>query len=212
MFSTTASKTTVAAVLAAVSIILASCSGNYKKISLSSREERIYLDQLETFRERKDLFFKSDASSPLTNSQRAAFRHLNYFPPNLDLIFKVRLLREKDPQRVGIQATGGETRPAVVFGKFRFEVDGKNESLDVYKMLGDSSNDLFLPFTDETCGKTTYHGGRYIDLKENSSDEYVLDFNYAYNPYCAYNHNFSCPIVPGVNHLDVKIDAGEMKY
>ncbi len=191
---------------------LASCSGNYEKLTFNSAEQRSYIDQLENFRERKDIFLRSDVFSPLTSEQKASRPHLNYYPPNFNLIFRVRLIKEETPEKVGIQATGGETRPAIRYGKFEFEVDGKVLRLNVYKMIGDGSNELFLPFTDETCGKNSYSGGRYIDLRVNNSGEYVLDFNYAYNPYCAYNHNYSCPIVPQENHLDVAIRAGEMNY
>ncbi len=158
------------------------------------------------------MYFRSNVTSPLTQIQRSTFTHLNYFRPNFDLIFRVKLLKEKTPESVGIQATGGETRPAVRIGRFDFEVGGKKASLFAYKMIGDNSNELFVPFTDNTCGESSYIGGRYIDLKESRSGEYTLDFNYAYNPYCAYNHNFSCPIVPKENHLDASVTAGEMRY
>ncbi len=195
-----------------LALSLAACSGNYKRVTFSSAERRSYLEQLDRFRERKDLFFRSNLSSPLTHAQRVAFRQLDYYPPNFDLIFRVKLLKEGSPKQIGIQATGGETRAAVEYGRFEFDAAGKKLSLYVYKMTGDDSNELFVPFTDETCGKTSYSGGRYIDLNQNESGEYVLDFNYAYNPYCAYNHNYSCPIVPQENHLDAPIEAGEMKY
>ncbi len=190
----------------------ASCSGDYRRLTFNSAERDAYLKQLETFRQRKDMFFRSDSSSPLTGAQIKEFHHLDYYPPNLELIFRVRLLEEKSPERIGIPSTAGETRPAVRYGKFSFEIAGEKLRLYVYKMIGDESDELFLPFTDETCGKTSYSGGRYIDLKENESGEYTLDFNYAYNPYCAYNHNYSCPIVPQENHLNAAIDAGEMIY
>lgn len=211
MFSRTASKT-AAPLLLAVALSFASCSGNYERVSFSSAQKQAYFNHLESFREGKDMFFRSDDSSPLTNSQKTSFRRLDYYPPDFNLIFKVKLLREKTPENIGIAATGGETRPAIRYGKFEFNVDGKRLRLYVYKMIGDDSNELFLPFTDETCGKTSYSGGRYIDLEKNESGKYILDFNYAYNPYCAYNHNYSCPIVPGENHLDIEIKAGEMKF
>lgn len=163
-------------------------------------------------RSRKDIYFKTDPSSPLTLDQQKAFQHFDYYPPNLNLIFQVKLIRNVQGNRTNIPATGGELRPAVKVGTLDFKVDGKKVTLHVYKMIGEDSTELFLPFTDGTCGKTSYAGGRYIDLKEDSSGIYRLDFNYAYNPYCAYNHNYSCPIVPQENHLDVPISAGEMKF
>lgn len=212
MFSITANKAVVLLLLA-VALGLASCSGNqYEKIRFTAAEKLSYVDQLESFRERKDLFFKSNAASPLTMTQRARFSHLYYYPPNFDLIFKVKLIVDKKPSNVEIDATGGETRRAEIVGKFRFETGGKKLELRVYKMAGDASDELFLPFLDKTCGETSYSGGRYIDLRMNGSGKYVLDFNYAYNPYCAYNHNYSCPIVPKANRLDVDIRAGEKKF
>lgn len=158
---------------------------------------------------RKDDFFKRDPSSPLTSDERKSFEHLSYFPPDFNLIFKVRLIQNAKPGNTSIQATGGETRSAVRFGTFEFAVDGKPVRLTIYKMSEDASNELFLPFKDRTCGVDSYAGGRYLDLEENSSQEYVLDFNYCYNPYCSYNHGYSCPIVPEENRIDVSIPAGE---
>lgn len=198
--------------LPVLALLLASCSSNFRHVEFDSREKKIYVDDLMGMREQKDVFFKTSTESPLTSKQKASFKHLDYYPVNFVLIFQVKLLREFKRHLIGIQATGGETRPAIDYGEFHFEVDGKRVTLHVYKMLPDSSGDLFVPFTDLTCGKTSYSGGRYIDLRENKSDVYSLDFNYAYNPYCAYNHSYSCPIVPKENHLDVPVKAGEMKF
>lgn len=195
-----------------LALILASCSGNFKHVKFDSHEKTVYVDDLISFRQEKDNFFKTAPESPLTSMQKTTFERLNYYPPNLDLVFHVKLLKNANPKHIGIEATGGETRPAEEYGRLQFQIDGKNLELHVYKMLGDDSNELFVPFTDETCGNTSYAGGRYIDMSENHSGEYTLDFNYAYNPYCAYSHNFSCPIVPKENHLDVPVKAGEMKF
>lgn len=195
-----------------MALLLASCSSNFRHVEFGSREKKIYIDDLMEMRGQKDVFFKTSSQSPLTPAQKASFKHLNYFPINFNLIFQVKLLKESKRRRIGIEATGGETRPAIDYGEFQFEVSGKKVKLHVYRMLPDSSGDLFVPFVDLTCGKTSYSGGRYIDLRKNKSGVYSLDFNYAYNPYCAYNHNYSCPIVPRENHLDVSIKAGEMKY
>ncbi|MGO9480666.1 MAG: DUF1684 domain-containing protein [Candidatus Kryptoniota bacterium] len=196
----------------AVASVFASCARNFEHVKFTSSQSSAYTQQLATSRMQKDLFFKSNPSSPLTNEQRIAFHHLGYFAPNLKLVFQVKLINSNPVDSINIPATGGELRPALKFGEFNFGVDGKRVHLFVYKMFGEGSTELFLPFTDETCGNATYAGGRYIDLNENGSGIYRLDFNYAYNPYCAYNHDFSCPIVPQENHLDVPITAGEMKF
>ncbi len=193
-------------------LVLVSCARNFEHEKFSSAEVVSYIDNLTTMRMQKDDFFRRGDSSPLTPEQRKTFQHLGYYPPNLDLIFRVKLINLEPSDSTGIAATGGELRPALKFGEFNFEVNGKKVGLHVYRMIGEDSDELFLPFTDETCGQTSYAGGRYIDLKEDSSGIYKLDFNYAYNPYCAYNHNFSCPIVPLENHINVPIAAGEKKF
>lgn len=198
-----------------IPLFVCSCSRNFERVKFSSSEAKAYLEELSTSRLDKDIFFKTDPSSPLTNEQKAAFKHLNYYPPNLSLIFRVKLVKQDSTQQVGINSTGGEVRRAIEYGRFEFEVDGKRVGLYVYKMADEDSDALFLPFTDKMCSSpqaSSYSGGRYIDLIENESESYNLDFNYAYNPYCAYSRNFSCPIVPQENQLDVPIAAGEMKY
>ena len=90
-------------------------------------------------------------------------------------------------------------------GRFRFSIDGQEHSLTVYKHL-DNQNDLFIPFRDATNGRQTYKVGRYIDLDEKPGKvDYLLDFNYAYSPYCAYNPDYTCPLVPRENVLSVAI-------
>lgn len=148
----------------------------------------------------------------MTAEQRIAFTHLSYFPPNLDLVFAVKIIKSRELRRINIAATGGELRPALEYGQVNFDVEGNPVTLHVYRMIGLDSTELFLPFVDATCGRAAYSGGRYIDLTENDSGIYRLDLNYAYNPYCAYNHGFSCPVVPEENHLEVPILAGEMKF
>jgi len=108
----------------------------------------------------------------------------------------------------------GEIRRGLRYGYFDFQVGDQTCRLQVYR-LEDASGvgaSLFIPFRDSTSGQETYAAGRYIDLKENISGVYDLDFNRAYNPYCAYNSEFSCPIPPAENTLNVAIHAGEKKY
>ena len=104
----------------------------------------------------------------------------------------------------------------VQYGILRFTLNGVACSLEVYQSVDPPKNPeykdhLFLPFSDETTGKTSYGGGRYLDLSIQEGDVYVLNFNKAYNPYCAYNGKYSCPKVPAANHLPVAIEAGVKK-
>ena len=101
----------------------------------------------------------------------------------------------------------------IKYGEITFTLEGKELKLNVYRDIELSKkaaykDDLFLPFSDLTSGKESYIGGRYIDLKLPKGDTIVVDFNTAYNPYCAYNYNYSCPLVPLENDLDVEVKAG----
>jgi hypothetical protein len=101
-----------------------------------------------------------------------------------------------------------------IYGVVTFRHKGKNVTLNVYQNIelvkkpGYEKN-LFIPFNDRTNGVETYGGGRFIDITENGADKVIIDFNKAYNPYCAYNHKYSCPIPPEENDLKIKIKAGE---
>ena len=98
-------------------------------------------------------------------------------------------------------------------GTFTFQLQGMTLRLAVYKSAEDPfARSLFIPFSDETSGAETYNAGRYLDLEEQGGDDYQLDFNLAYNPYCAYNDQYTCPIPPRENKLPVKILAGEKNY
>ena len=102
------------------------------------------------------------------------------------------------------------------YATLKFELKGKPMELTVYKSIALAANPqysdyLFLPFTDDTNGKDTYGGGRYIDLstKDFKGNTVVIDFNKAYNPYCAYSGGYSCPKPPGENKLELAVEAGE---
>jgi uncharacterized protein len=116
-----------------------------------------------------------------------------------------------------MKTTTSRTPLYVKYGELYFTIDGKNLKLNVYKNLDLSKklgyeDYLFLPFSDLTCGKESYIGGRYVDMKVQKGKTWIIDFNKAYNPYCAYNYEYSCPIVPLENDLDVEILAGVKKF
>lgn len=100
------------------------------------------------------------------------------------------------------------------YGYIYFEIDGHEQQLTVYqnmelKKRNDYEDYLFIPFRDATSGNSTYGGGRYLDTQIPDNNEILIDFNQAYNPYCAYSHRYSCPIPPAENTLDILIEAGE---
>lgn len=171
------------------------------------------MSDLDDFRARKDAFFRDEPGSPLTAAQRATFAGLRYFPENEAL--RVRAALETDgvdrDEPILMQTTSGEVQEYRRAGVVRFEVDGEPAQATLYR-----SNDgayLFLPFRDATSGRDTYGAGRYLEVEPPGPDGHVeVDLNYAYNPYCAYNPDWACPIPPLENWLRVAIRAGERTY
>ncbi len=175
-----------------------------------SREDPVLQERRE-----KDREFKSGPNSPLAAGERALFKGLSYYDIDPGLRFRVKLNRYPDPQSVRLGTNTGEVRSALRYGYFEFQITGKTCRLQVYRVEDQPSGggpNLFIPFRDATSGKETYGSGRYIDLKENTTGYYQLDFNRAYNPYCAYGEGFSCPVAPAENTLAVPVRAGERIY
>ncbi len=171
------------------------------------------MSELEEFRADKDAFFREHPQSPLTPAQQASFGGLAYYPRDDAFVIRAPLETEGvdlDEDIVMPTTTGGEQtyrRAGVV----RFEVEGAPAQVTLYASPG--SPELFLPFRDATSGDETYGAGRYLEVEPPSLDGNVeIDFNYAYNPYCAYNALWSCPIPPGENWLSVPIRAGERSF
>lgn len=162
----------------------------------------------------KDVTFRSDAGSPIPAQERKGFRGLSYFPLNPALRFQVKLHRYAGPKQIRMATNTGEIRSGLLYGYFEFPVGSQTCKLQVYRLddASDRGPSLFIPFRDATSGKETYGAGRYIDLTENTSGVYDLDFNRAYNPYCAYNIEYSCPLPPAENTLPVPMRAGEKIY
>ena len=164
----------------------------------------------------KDSLFKHADWSPLTEEDRADFKGLKYFDYNPAWRFELALHPYPNPQKMMIKGTKpGDERPALRFAYFQFAFQGVPVKLDVIKILPQSPQGqahLFLGFWDETSGKETYAGGRYIDLEKNENGLYIVDFNYAYNPYCAYNERYSCAVPPFSNQIPVAVRAGEKNF
>ncbi|MEX1046399.1 MAG: DUF1684 domain-containing protein [Actinomycetota bacterium] len=163
---------------------------------------------LQGSRHDKDAFFAQDPRSPLRVEQRNAFAGLVYFPEDLALVFRVRLDPPDDRSSVSMPTTDGRTQIYARRGTLRFEVDDGPGRLTLFSSERAGG---FLPFRDRTNGRETYAGGRYLDV-EIRDGVVLLDFNRAYNPYCAYNPDWSCPIPPPENWLEVPIRAGECAF
>lgn len=181
-----------------------------KKEAIASTKvlQEILIYQLE-----KDKEFKNPETSPLPDKYRKNFEGLDFFEPDTTYVVQAKLVRTPNAKPFLMPTTTGENSTEVVYGIVHFELNGRKRQLEIYQnkelMLEEGYEDyLFLPFTDLTNDEETYGGGRYIDLRIPRTDEITIDFNRAYNPYCAYNKKYSCPIVPNVNHLNTKVLAG----
>src|SRR5437879_3110208 len=153
------------------------------------------------------------AKSPLEKGDVKHFKSHVFFPVELKYRVVAKLKRTDNELFFQMETTIPRLDLERIFGILTFSLEGKEFSLPVYQsqslMQKEEYKDyLFLPFTDFTNGNETYDGGRYIDLRIPAGNEIVIDFNKAYNPYCAYSHRFSCPIVPSRNHLEAAIFAG----
>ncbi len=157
----------------------------------------------------KDDFFATDPNSPLTPQQREQFRGLAYFPPNPTLVVEVGLVPIVTLDDIDLVTSCGDTERYRCAGVVWFEVAGVLASITLFRS---GRGDLFVPFRDATSGTETYGAGRYLETRSFGDNLIVLDFNYAYNPYCAYSAGWRCPLPPVENHLTVPIRAGEMRY
>ncbi len=165
---------------------------------------------IEQFRMMKDRFFKSDPYSPLLPEQKIEFKGLSYFEENpaLDLKLKLEPLEVQDP--IEMQTSTGDVQEYIRWGKIAFKVGDQPAELTIY--LSPGGHGYFLPFMDATSGQETYGAGRYLDVEPNPDGTMQVNFNLAYNPYCAYNDQWSCPLVPAENRLKVRIEAGEKSF
>ena len=168
------------------------------------------MNPLDQFRAQKDDIFLHDWQSPLTSDQRQKFAGLKYYPDNPALRLAIPVEEYSDKGIVTMITNTGSAREYVKYGQFSFEVDGEVATLQVYQ--DPDSGDFFLPFVDASAPEETYGAGRYLDIESIGGGKFLIDFNYAYNPYCAYNDKWSCPIPPQENRVKVRIEAGEKNF
>jgi uncharacterized protein len=169
------------------------------------------VQELLEFRRRKDDFFAS-SQSPLALEARQGFAGLAYFEYQPELSFTLSLKPAKDFEHVMMETSAGVRKSFVRAGWLEFAVAGTTVNLTAYSNPESEDQALFIPFRDATSGTQTYPSGRYLDSELASDGTVLLDFNLAYNPYCAYSDGWSCPIPPLENWLDVPILAGEKVF
>jgi len=181
--------------------------------ALSCAQEKQPIAGETEFQKELNAEYKDATTSPLKDKDRKKFKGLDFF--KFDSLYVVKAIFKRTPnERVFKMKTTTNRLPEYIkYGLVSFELKGKIYELNIYQNQGLMKKEgyedyLFLPFLDTTNGEESYGGGRYIDLRIPENNMIILDFNSAYNPYCAYNEKYSCPIVPRENYLDVAVRAG----
>lgn len=171
----------------------------------------------EKFQSELNKSYADSLKSPLMKDDLKQFKGLDFYPIDEKYIVEAIFIRTKREKSFKMKTTTSRTPMYKKYGELHFSIDGKELKLNVYqnvdlKKKPGYDDYLFLPFSDLTCGKDSYIGGRYIDMRIPKLEKVIIDFNQAYNPYCAYNYEYSCPIVPLENDLDIEINAGVKKF
>lgn len=182
---------------------------------------QIEIDTLKVIRESRDFkldqdrHFLNKKTSPLTKKERRKFKEHRFFPVNMDYCVVAKFERIENGDTVIMKTSANTEKVYIKFAKVYFTIEEVPCELTVYQnvklsQIKEYEDYLFIPFRDQTSGQESYGGGRYIDLKIPEEDEIILNFNLAYNPYCAYTEGYFCPIPPNENILEVEIKAGAM--
>ena len=171
----------------------------------------------EDFQKKLNVEFADATKSPLTEKDRTDFKGLDFFPIDKAFTVEAKFTKSKNEKSFEMKTTTDRMPLYVNSAQPPFTINGENFKLNVYQNLElikrpGFKKHLFLPFSDLTSGNETYGGGRYIDLEIPKGKTITIDFNQAYNPYCAYNPKYSCPIVPAENELLTNVNAGVKKF
>lgn len=180
------------------------------------------INEIMAHRAEVDSFFRFDPNSPFNADTSAKYDGIHWFSPDIRFHFQSKLFHYENPETVVVYGTKGEPRKQLKYGYFVFDFEGEEIRLNVYKFTAYDRrryemyrNKLAVWFTDESTGKETYEVGRYVDVDDEQPDAnyvYTIDFNNAYNPYCAYSATYSCAIPRKEDRLPLAVNAGEMKY
>jgi uncharacterized protein (DUF1684 family) len=177
-----------------------------------SQEKKQILGETE-YQKELNAFFKDASTSPLKDKDRKDFEGLEFFKFDSTYIVQSILKRTPDAQPFEMKTSTSRLPVYKVYGELDFKLKGQQFNLNIYQNVESEDKDyLFLPFLDDTNGVTSYSGGRYIEISIPEGNTIQIDFNEAFNPYCAYNDKYSCPIVPRANYLPIKVKAGVKVY
>jgi len=173
-----------------------------------------YTFRIEEIRREKDHWFREAHDSPIPHALRHGLACLAYFPVDARLRFRARLNQDAKQEELVFPTSKGTEQRFLRHGYFEVPIEGQTVHLNAYRLVHvhGGHDYLFVPFRDATSGKETYGAGRYLDLEVQPSGVYDLDFNLAYNPYCAYSDDYVCPLPPPENWLPVPVRAGEKSW
>ncbi len=190
-------------------LILISCGRDY------TSEEKKNIEDINSIRQENDDFMKNDPNSPFNFKGKVHFEPLKYYEPDPDFVFKSKLFEYDKKDTVIIFGTKGEERKVVRYGFVKLDYKGDKFKVNVYEGFSKAGEKYFsIWFTDKTTDEETYGVGRYIDFELNPYKDfiYTIDFNLAYNPYCAYSPEYSCAIPTKEDYIDLAIEAGEKNF
>jgi uncharacterized protein (DUF1684 family) len=175
-----------------------------------------YSDEIKNFREKIRQEYESDEKSPIT---REEVKYLNYYEPDSNYRVSADFIKIVNAVPFDIPTSANKSKKYIRYGILKFKLNGRMQSLHVYQGVEllnnpDLKDYLFVPFADSTNGNETYINGRYMDFKTGDIQEgkLIIDFNKAYNPYCAYSDSYNCPRIPEENNLRTSIRAGEKNF
>jgi uncharacterized protein len=168
-------------------------------------------EELETERRMKDEFMARHPESPFV-AGRVPFHDLRYFPPDPKYRIRARLERASAPEEAYLRTNRDGQAVMRYLGQLAFQLEGRRLKLAVYHAGEGVGTSVFVPFRDLTSGDDSYGPGRYVTLELNEADDYEIDFNRAFNPYCAYTDDYECGFPPAENDLPVPIRAGEKAW
>jgi uncharacterized protein (DUF1684 family) len=172
-----------------------------------------YVEKIEKERERQFKFIRFNIESPLTEEQKQSFTKLTFYDIDPNYKVKARLVPIENKKVREVPLTDGSKQRYIEHAFAEFELGGKTNRLLLLQAMDEADKrNFFLAFADATSAVETYGGGRYLNVRQDGKASITIDFNLAYNPYCAYNPDYACPIPPKENILDIPIPAGEKNY
>ncbi|UII23460.1 DUF1684 domain-containing protein [Fulvivirga ligni] len=177
--------------------------------SFQGQSPESYKAEIDKKRDAQESFMRNSDESPFV-AQKVKFEGLKFFSADLKYKINAKFTAKEDPQIRKLATSEGEPEEYLEYGYASFTLDGKEQKLLIMENVKEDV--LFLAFADDTSADETYGGGRYLEVKHNGGNGILLDFNLAYNPYCAYTAGYSCPLPPSENLLTVPIKAGEKTY